>query len=196
MGSSLAGRFAGCGGAGLAGGLARPGLALGGAGLAVFLAVVPVLVGIGDLLAGPGLALRLGRQAALEQLGQVDDIGAAPVHRLFRSTHGLQPAFARLGLHQFHDLVLEGVLELGRVPVFAHVLHQPLGHVQLTLVQVGIERLVLHFQVLDTAYLVGPAQGIHHQCLAQRHHHRQMLLVAQHHVGDADLAGLDECFAQ
>src|SRR5690606_6071228 len=59
---------------------------------------------------GLRLALGLATQAALEQLGQVDDIGAAPLLLAFDTLDALDLAGLGLLLHQRHDAVLEAVL--------------------------------------------------------------------------------------
>src|SRR5690606_38944989 len=88
----------------------------------------------------PGLCLALGAtvaaalQAALEQLGEVDNIGAAAGLRFAgHGVHFVDLALAGLLFHQVHDLVLELVAVLVGLPFTGHVFDQALVHFQLGL---------------------------------------------------------------
>ncbi|MNQ51899.1 hypothetical protein D3C85_659000 [compost metagenome] len=101
-----------------------------------------------------------------------------------------------LFLHQRHDLVFETVAIVFRAPLGAHVFDQPLGHVQLALDQLRIGDFAAQFERIQAANFSRPAQ--HHQDHGrlQRHQCGQVLASVQDHVGEGDLVGFAEGFAQ
>src|SRR5690606_21288707 len=112
----------------------------------------------GGLAAASLASLALAAQAALEQFGEVDHIGALTLLIRLDALHRLDLAGVDLLVDQRHDLVLEGVAVLLRLPASAHVFHQPLGHIQLLVAQVRLARLVLQVKVGNAAYFGWPAQ--------------------------------------
>ncbi|MNH21283.1 hypothetical protein D3C79_810870 [compost metagenome] len=78
----------------------------------------------------------------------------------------------------------------------AHVLDQALGHLQLALVDTRVAHAGIQFQAVQTTHFLRPAQDDHHHGILQRAQQREVLLGVQHHLGQGDLTGALEGFAQ
>ncbi|MNO76579.1 hypothetical protein D3C76_676530 [compost metagenome] len=147
--------------------------------------------GRGGAALGPAA---LALQAALEQFGEVDDVGAFAGRFPLGRRNFLQLALGGLLLDQALDLFAEGVLVVVRVPLAAHVGDQPLGHLQLALLQRDIAQVQV--EAFEAPDFGGPAQG-HQQQPVVLHHQRGEVLAAMHHqLADRDPVAFLQRFPQ